>query len=81
VWYFACADRDGWLSTSALCQLINRRCRKARSQRNHLAHCYHTWLSLKVYAQRMGLTLMQDRTSIFASYLRAELLCLTIAAC
>jgi hypothetical protein len=56
-------------------------CRKARSQRNHLACCYHAWLSLKVYAQRVGLTLYQARTSLFANYLRAELLYPTITAC
>ena len=56
-------------------------CRKARSQRNHLACCYHAWLSLKVYAQRMGQTLYQARTSLFSAYLRAELLRPTIPAC
>lgn len=64
------------LTGSEKCQ-----CRKARSQRNHLACCYHAWLSLKVYAQRMGLTLYQARTSLFANYLRAELLHPTITAC
>ena len=33
------------LTGSAKCQ-----CRKKRSQRNHLACCYHAWLSLKVHA-------------------------------
>jgi len=32
-------------------------CRKARSQRNHLACCYLAWLSLKVKAQQWGKTL------------------------
>lgn len=48
-------------------------CRKARSQRNHLACCYHAWLSLKVHAKRLGKTLYQVRTDLFRNYLRAEL--------
>jgi Transposase DDE domain len=32
-------------------------CRKARSQRNHLACCYHAWLSLKLKACTLGKTL------------------------
>lgn len=48
-------------------------CRKARSQRNHLACCYHAWLSLKVHATRLGKTLYQVRTDLFRDYLRAEL--------
>lgn len=64
------------LTGSEKCQ-----CRKARSQRNHLACCYHAWLSLKVYAQRMKQTLYQARASLFAPYLRAELLHPTITAC
>lgn len=48
-------------------------CRKARSQRNHLACCYHAWLSLKVHARRLGKTLYQVRTDLFRDYLRAEL--------
>jgi len=48
-------------------------CRKARSQRNHLACCYHAWLSLKVQAKRLGKTLYQVHTDLFRDYLRAEL--------
>jgi len=48
-------------------------CRKARSQRNHLACCYHAWLSLKVHAKRLGKTLYQVRSDVFRDYLRAEL--------
>lgn len=47
-------------------------CRKARSQRNHLAWCYHAWFSLKVHAKRLGKTLYQVRTDLFRDYLRAE---------
>ena len=42
------------LTGSAKCQ-----CRKARSQRNHLACCYHAWLSLKVKAKHLDKTLYQ----------------------
>jgi hypothetical protein len=56
------------LTGSERCQ-----CRKARSQRNHLACCYHAWLSLKVQAKRLGKTLYQVHTDLFRDYLRAEL--------
>ena len=48
-------------------------CRKARSQRNHLACCYHAWLSLKVKAQEFGKSLYQVQRDLFRDYLRAEL--------
>jgi hypothetical protein len=56
------------LTGSEKCQ-----CRKARSQRNHLACCYHAWLSLKVKAKQLDKTLYQVRTDLFRDYLRAEL--------
>ena len=56
------------LTGSEKCQ-----CRKARSQRNHLACCYHAWLSLKVKAKQLGKTLYQVRSDLFGDYLRAEL--------
>jgi hypothetical protein len=56
------------LTGSERCQ-----CRKARAQRNHLACCYHAWLSLKVQAKRLGKTLYQVHTNLFRDYLRAEL--------
>ena len=56
------------LTGSEKCQ-----CRKARSQRNHLACCYHAWLSLKVKAQQTGKTLYQVKTDLLRDYLRAEL--------
>ena len=40
------------LTGSAKCQ-----CRKARSQRNHLACCYHAWLSLKAHATLLNKTI------------------------
>ena len=48
-------------------------CRKARSQRNHLACCYHAWLSLAVKAKELGKTLYQIYTDLFRDYLKAEL--------
>jgi hypothetical protein len=56
------------LTGSEQCQ-----CRKARSQRNHLACCYHAWLSLKVKAKQLHKTLYQVKTDLFRDYLRAEL--------
>jgi hypothetical protein len=48
-------------------------CRKSRSQRNHIACCYHAWLSLKVKAKSLGKTLYQTKEDLLSDYLRAEL--------
>jgi hypothetical protein len=56
------------LTGSEKCQ-----CRKARSQRNHLACCYHAWLSLKVQAKALEKTMYRVRTDLFSDYLRNEL--------
>jgi len=56
------------LTGSERCQ-----CRSARSQRTHLACCYHAWLSLAVFAHQMGQTLYHVRETLFDDYLRAEL--------
>jgi hypothetical protein len=56
------------LTGSEKCQ-----CRKARSQRNHLACCYHAWLSLKVIATQLNKTLYEAKTDLLRDYLRAEL--------
>lgn len=48
-------------------------CRKARSQRNHLACCYLAWLSLKVKATQWGKTLYAAQRDLWSDYLRAEL--------
>ena len=48
-------------------------CRKARSQRNHIACCYHAWLSLKIKARQLGKTLYAVQHDLFTDYLRAEL--------
>ena len=63
------------LTGSEKCQ-----CRTARSQRNHLACCYHAWVSLKVFARKWNKTLYQVRTDLFSEYLRAELRKPTIPA-
>ncbi len=50
-------------------------CRHARSQRTHIACCYHAWLSLKVIAKRLGggKSMYQVRADLFSDYLRAQL--------
>ncbi len=48
-------------------------CRKGRSQRNHIACCYHAWLSLKVKAKVLGKTLYKIKGDLLSDYLRAEL--------
>jgi hypothetical protein len=56
------------LTGSEKCQ-----CRKARSQRNHLACCYHAWISLKVKAKTLKISLYQIRKNLFSDYLKVEL--------
>jgi len=56
------------LTGSARCQ-----CRKQRAQRNHLACCYHAWLSLKAAAKRLKKSRYAVQASLFSDYLRAEL--------
>lgn len=48
-------------------------CRQGRSQRNHLAYCYHAWLSLKTTAKKFGKTRYQTKNNLGSDYLRAEL--------
>ena len=64
------------LTGSEKCQ-----CRKARSQRNHLACCYHAWLSLKVQAKALNKTIYRVRTDLFSDFLRSELRNPSIVAC
>jgi DDE superfamily endonuclease len=64
------------LTGSEKCQ-----CRAARAQRNHLACCYHAWVSLKVKATALGQTLYAVRESLFSHYLRAELRNPHVTAC
>ena len=63
------------LTGSEKCQ-----CRKARSQRNHLACCYHAWVSLKVEAKRMKTTVYQVRRGLFSDYLVQQLMNPTVHA-
>jgi hypothetical protein len=56
-------------------------CRVARAQRNHLACCYHAWVSLKVRAKELGQTMYALRESLFSHYLRTELQHPHIVAC
>ena len=56
------------LTGSEKCQ-----CRKQRSQRNHLACCYHAWLTMKVKAFELHKTIYQVKTDLLTDYLRAEL--------
>jgi len=64
------------LTGSEKCQ-----CRKARSQRNHLACCYFAWWSLKIYAKKTLKTLYQVRASLFSDFLKNTLRSPTIRAC
>jgi len=64
------------LTGSEKCQ-----CRAARAQRNHLACCYHAWVSFKVKAKELGQTMYELRDSLFSNYLRAELRNPRIVAC
>jgi len=63
------------LTGSEKCQ-----CRKARSQRNHLACCYHAWVSLKIMAVRLGKTIYQLRKELYKDYLVHQLSNPTIPA-
>jgi hypothetical protein len=64
------------LTGSEKCQ-----CRSGRAQRNHLACCYHAWVSLKVKAQQLGQMLYEVHASLFTEYLRAELAHPRVPAC
>ncbi len=46
-------------------------CRKARSQRTHMACCYLAWLSLKVKAMQWGKTRYAAQHDLLSDYLRA----------
>ena len=55
-------------------------CRKSRSQRNHLACCYHAWVSLKVQAKQIGTTIYQIKHEQLSDYLVNQLYYPTIPA-
>jgi len=63
-----------------LTETEKRQCRKGRSQRNHIAYCYHAWLSLKVKAKALGKTLYQTKYNLSSDYLRTELVATRIHA-
>jgi len=64
------------LTGSEKCQ-----CRKARSQRNHLACCYHAWVSLKIKAkQQVVKTMYQARKNLLSEFLTQQLINPTIHA-
>lgn len=63
------------LTGSEKCQ-----CRKARSQRNHLACCYHAWVSLKVRAKQLGTTVYQVKHNQLSEHLVSQLYYPTILA-
>ena len=56
------------LTGSEKCQ-----CRKAISQRNHLACCYQVWLSLKLLAKELKTTLYQIKELPVSNYLKQVL--------
>ena len=49
------------------------RCRKGRSQRNHMACGCHAWLALRVKAKAFGKTRYPTKHDRLSDYLRAEL--------
>lgn len=55
-------------------------CRTARSQRNHLACCFHAWVSLKIKAKELKQTLYQTRAAIFTDFLKKQIRLPTIKA-
>lgn len=63
------------LTGSEKCQ-----CRKQRSQRTHLANCYHAWFTLKEKARACDQTVYKQKQNLFRDYLQAELRHPTIPA-
>ena len=61
---------------SAKCQ-----CRKARSQRNHLACCYLAWVFIKQRARQIQTTCYQAKHLLWKDFLKAQLATPTIKAC
>jgi hypothetical protein len=55
-------------------------CRKARSQRNHLACCYLAWVALKVHANKVETTLYAAHRQIWTVFLRTQLRTSAISA-
>ncbi|BCM88985.1 hypothetical protein IAD21_00827 [Abditibacteriota bacterium] len=61
---------------SAKCQ-----CRKARSQRNHLACCYLAWVAIKQRARQIQTTAYQAKRKLWSDFLKHQLANPTITAC
>jgi hypothetical protein len=53
------------LTGSEKCQ-----CRSARAQRNHMACCFHAWLSLKIQAKSLKITVYYLHKELFKPFLR-----------
>lgn len=56
-------------------------CRKARSQRNHLACCYLAWVAIKQHALQFQITCYQAKNGLWSDFLKAQLAAPTIKAC
>ena len=63
------------LTGSEKCQ-----CRKANSQRNHLACCYQAWVAMQVYAKKMKKSIYQAKHQLLEKYLIAQIKNPTIQA-
>ncbi len=61
---------------SAKCQ-----CRKARSQRNHLACCYLAWVSIQQHARQLHTTLYQAKHQLWSTFLKQQLANPTVTVC
>ena len=61
---------------SAKCQ-----CRKARSQRNHLACCYLAWVFIKQRARQIQTTCYQAKHQLWSVFLKSQLAAPTIKVC
>ncbi len=61
---------------SAKCQ-----CRKARSQRNHLACCYLAWVAIKQRARQFQTTCYQAKHALWSQFLKYQLANPTIQVC
>ena len=56
-------------------------CRKARSQRNHLACCYLAWVSIQQRARQIHTTCYQAKHLLWSDFLKSQLAMPTIKAC
>lgn len=68
-WDVECLHRD----LKQLTGIEKCQARTEWSQRNHIACCYHAWISLKVHASHLGKTLYRVHKELFSDYLMNEL--------